>query len=123
MSVEEKTKFIQAVKTRLEDLTALVNSWELESMLVGEIFIDEDTYITEYHAASYLDISQKTLGRHAKENNVPFSKEGRTTIYRIRDLREMLDKNYIKCTDKKIEDIILGHLKYAKQRNNLRANK
>ncbi len=123
MNLEEKTKFVQEVKNKLYELTTLVNNWEVESSMVGEIIIDEDTYITEYHAARFLDISQKTLNRRAKDGDLPFSKQGRTTMYKIKDLRVLLDNNYIKGTQKSIDDIILGHIRYVKQRNSAKINR
>ena len=122
MNLEEKTKFVQEVKNKLYELTILVNNWEVESSMVGEIIIDEDTYITEYHAARFLDISQKTLNRRAKDGDLPYSKQGRTTMYKIKDLRVLLDNSYIKGTQKSIDDIILGHIRYVKQRNSAKIN-
>lgn len=44
-------------------------------------------------------------------------------MYKIKDLRVLLDNNYIKGTQKSIDDIILGHIRYVKQRNSAKINR
>lgn len=116
MSLKEKTKFMQEIKTKMRELTLLVENWEIERTLVGDIIIDENTYIREDLVANFLDIHPRTISRRAKDGELPYAKFGRTTMYKIKDIRKAIDKNYFKSTAKGIEDVILGYIRHVERR-------
>ncbi len=122
MSVEENIKYVKQIKTRIRELSDLMNGWEVEMFLSGEVPLDEETLILELHAAKYLDVDPKTLYRLRVDGVLAYAKRGRSVLYSVKDLRTMLANGYVPSTIKTIEDIILGHSEYVAKRGYITSN-
>lgn len=114
MTLEERSKFIQTLKRKVREITLMINEWEVEQALVGGIIIDEDLFISEDDFAGYIDVCPKTVRRR----EMPFSKFGRTTMYKLRDIKYALENNYFPSTNMTIEDIKIKIAQDAKKRYN-----
>ncbi len=123
MSVDYNINFVKVIKARIQELTDLMNEWEVERFLSGEVIFDEETLILEVHAAKYLEVDPKTLYRLRVKGVLSYTKNGRGVLYAIKDLREMLADGYVPSTKKTIEDVMLGHCKYVKKRDGIKADK
>ena len=91
--------------------------------MIGDIPISEDNVISEHRVCIYIDIHQRTMRRLRQRFKIPFFKEGRTIMYKVKDLRYALDSGIIDKADKSMEDIIIGHATYVRQRSLSSANK
>lgn len=123
MTLEERTRYMQQVKVKVRELSLLLENWEMEQSLVGEILVDEDTYISQHLLAKYTEVTEKTIIRRSELYDIPYAKFGRHRMYKIKDIREAIDKNYLKSPNQMIEDIIIQYVADVKKRTNITAHK
>ncbi len=123
ISAEQRLRLIADMKRKLSELTSIVESWEMEGFVIDGVLHDENSLIREQHVADYLDVTRKMLYRLRIAGKLAFTRVGVSPMYRIKDIRDMLSNGHLPNTEKTIEDVILGHIKYATKRSRTKANK
>ena len=122
-NIDRKLEYIKEIKSLVCGISEIITIIETESYMIGEIPISEDNVISEHRVCIYIDIHQRTMRRLRQRFKIPFFKEGRTIMYKVKDLRYALDSGIINKTDKTMKDIIIGHAKYVRQRSISSENK
>ena len=122
-NIDRKLEYIKEIKSLVCGISDIITIIETDSYMIGEIPISEENVISEHRVCIYIDIHQRTMRRLRQRFKIPFFKEGRTIMYKVKDLRYALDSGIINKTDKTMKDIIIGHAKYVRQRSISSENK
>ena len=122
-NIDRKLEYIKEIKSLVCGISEIITIIETESYMIGDIPISEENVISEHRVCIYIDIHQRTMRRLRQRFKIPFFKEGRTIMYKVKDLRYALDSGIINKTDKTMKDIIIGHAKYVRQRSISSENK
>lgn len=84
------------------------------------IEITEEDFIDNSDLCLYLQSDDKTTYRLRRDRKIPYFKVRKKIYYRLRDVKEMIEKGYFPNTQKSIEDIIEEYGAYIKQRQSRR---
>ena len=122
-SNEKKIEYIKELKSLLSNMNEIIALIEAEGVMFGDIPINGDSFIPEHQVCRFLYISQKTMRRLRQKFKIPFFKNGRVIVYRLKDIQYAIDNGIIINTNKSIEDIIIGYARYVRQRDATPANK
>ena len=120
---ERKIEYIKELKSLVSSMSEIITLIEAEGFMFGDIPVNGDSFIPEHQVCRFLYISQKTMRRLRQKFKIPFFKEGKLIVYKLKDLQYALESGIIASTNKTIDDIIIGHTRYVRQRDATPANK
>ena len=84
---------------------------------------EDDIWVDSYEVCTFLKISEKTLQRLRVSGTIAFSNIRGRYVYKISEVKRMLEERLIKSNKENIQDLITNHHLYVKERRNIKQNK
>lgn len=84
---------------------------------------DDEMWIDNYDACTFLKISERTLQRLRAAKKITYSRLDRQVYYQVKEIKRMLRNHLIRSNEEYLQDLIENQRLYAEQRRAAKPNK
>ena len=105
------------------DLNKIMEFIEEQQKRQHDPSADDEMWIDNYDACTFLKISERTLQRLLAAKKITYSRLDRQVYYQVKEIKRMLRNHLIRSNEEYLRDLIENQRLYAEQRRAAKPNK